>query len=91
MIENNWPSGGDLENGKQLFSHDRGGAWIGAAPVEKDRFFQTVEIRGAVRTTFQVLPDFPARRGEELGIELILNMPRHLTAQCTMFVDPPHH
>jgi hypothetical protein len=91
MIESAGLSGCDLENGKQPLSHDRGGTWIRTAPVKKYGFFQTVKVRGAVRTTSQVLPDFPASRGEQLGIELILNMPRHLAAQFTVCVDSLHN
>jgi hypothetical protein len=73
-------SGCDLENGEELLSHDRGDIRIRGTFIEKNGFFQTVEICRTVRTPFEVTFEFTALGRGELGIELLANVVQNIVA-----------
>jgi|SRR3972149_5479985 len=74
----------EVQDGEQFLAHPGRGMRIGIAAVEENRFLQAIEIRRAVRATFQVILDHCGSSSGNLPVKLFFKVPGYRFARVRM-------
>jgi hypothetical protein len=80
----------EFEDGEQFLTYPDWYSWIGIFLVEENSLLETVQIRCAIWAAFEMTHDRAAGPRSKLGIELKLQMGRHLAAPGGMFMTLMH-
>ena len=80
----------EFQDGKEPLAQPGRNVRVRATSVQQDRFLQAVEVRRAVWTMRQMLPDNPKRGGGQFLVEFLFKLSCHGTARRCMFVTVRH-
>lgn len=79
-----------MKNRQQFLAHSCRGARVGITAVEENCLLQAIEVRGAIRTVLQVIPDCGSASPRDPAVELLCKLPRNRSARAHMSVKFCH-